>query len=119
MYANYNDYVNIYLLGRSGLIPEASFPYFSTRATKRINDRINVDSIDNVTESVIWCTCAIAERLFLLERENDREKKSISDSGTSITYNQEDSKELINSSNIEIERIMQENLDMNLLFTGV
>ena len=60
MYATLEDYKKIFLMGREQLIPDASFPFYSSRASETIG-LIELDTIPNY---LVKCTCEVAEILF-------------------------------------------------------
>ena len=66
-YANYDDYINIYLNGRDVLIPSATFGYYSQKASNEIRSRIYSD-ITVIDDDVKCCTCEIAEYIFNVEQ---------------------------------------------------
>lgn len=76
MYAEFTDYENIFLLGREAIIPEASFPFYSRRASMILNwKKIEVEK--PYPDYLIECTCAVAELLWSGENEVEITSQSI------------------------------------------
>ena len=66
-YANYDDYLYVYLNGRDVLIPSATFDYYSQKASSEIRSRIYND-ITVIDDDVKCCTCEIAEYIYNVEQ---------------------------------------------------
>lgn len=65
-YANYDDYVNIYLNGRDVLIPSTTFNYYSLKASNEIRSRM-YSEFTTLDDDIRCCTCEIAEYLYNVE----------------------------------------------------
>ena len=119
-FADWEDYNEVYLLGREPMIAETSFKFYATQATNRIQERVMPNyAEDEIDYGVVYATCAIAERLFLLDRDGNREIRRISDSGATIEYNQGSRSDLKVEADNDIDQIMWENLEKARLYVGV
>lgn len=58
-YADYQYYIDNYLLGKEAVIPTASFAFYAKGATRLIDSTTNNQATD--TESVKQCCCELAE----------------------------------------------------------
>lgn len=70
MYADYDYYVESYLLGRQPTIPEKTFRYYEKHAEKEI-DRVTfkrVKGMKETPEEVKDCVCDVAELLYKAEQ---------------------------------------------------
>lgn len=88
MYADWKDYKETYLLGREPAIPEAEFPFWSSRASEQI-DAVTFDRLKDVEEvpaSVINCVCELAE--YLRAMDEYKGISSVSVTGHSVTLEQ-------------------------------
>jgi len=76
MYANFTEYKEKFLLGREAIIPEASFNFYSTRASDRLNWK-KVELERPYPDYLIKCTCAVAELFWSEENEVEVTSQSI------------------------------------------
>lgn len=66
IYADYDYYVNSYMLGMTGVISKENFPYYANKASAEVRNVIRLDMFDNtseITEEMKNATCEVAEIL--------------------------------------------------------
>lgn len=82
-YANYDFYVDDYLLGKDAVIPESLFPYYASLASAEVKNVIRLDMFDTeeTTKEMQMATCEIAE---ILCRADGNVDESIEGTGTNI-----------------------------------
>lgn len=66
MYADYEFYTSVYLLGKAPAVPEGAFLYWEREARARIDLYTfgKAKSMPDPPEEVKLCTCAVAEVLY-------------------------------------------------------
>lgn len=82
-YADYQNYIELYLLGRGAKIPEKEFDYWAQQASDVIRQNTfgRVDDMDIIPEAVTLCCCQIAERLCLVETVRGEDGKILQSYG--------------------------------------
>lgn len=122
-YADFGFYSDKYLCGRSEVIPDAEFPYWSMQASSKIREKTfgNVDQMDSIPDDVQMCCCDVAEKLYRWESakgENGMVLQSYGNDGDTGTYKTDDySQEAINKSVDDIIRRWL--LNTGLMYCGV
>jgi len=89
MYATFTEYKEKFLLGREAIIPEASFNFYSTNASREVdkftmNRLKNKEVLEEYKESVFRATCGVAELFWT--NENETEVASQSHGGFSQSF---------------------------------
>lgn len=78
MYADYNYYLNEYLLGKVPAVPEEVFPYWEREARAQV-DRYTfgrVKSMSEPPEEIKLCTCAVAEVLYQADKVKSEQQEN-------------------------------------------
>lgn len=78
MYADYNYYLNEYLLGKARAVPEEVFLYWEREARAQVDlytfGRVRV--MPEPPEEVKLCTCAVAEVLYKADKAKAEQQES-------------------------------------------
>ena len=88
-YAMWDDYIDLYLLGREPKIPESEFNFWIKKACskmdlltfRRLNDSHTFE--ENI-ENIINCVCELAEYYYVTEDNIGKTAQSVA--GHSVTY---------------------------------
>ena len=89
MWVDFDNYTEIYLLGRKPTIPKTEFPFWSRKAETEVNWR--KIELDDIPEFLVNCICEVAELLYIQWLVSGAETggqviKSFSNDGYSETY---------------------------------
>lgn len=78
MYADYEFYTSVYLLGKAPAVPEGAFLYWEREARAQIDlytfGRVKV--MPEPPEEVKLCTCAVAEVLYKADKAKAEQRES-------------------------------------------
>lgn len=128
MYAAYEYYVSVYLLGRAPAVPEKEYPYWEKQA-RAVIDRRTFNRIKNdetlLSDPVRDCVCAIAEHLYKADQLNQSGQapgiiSSYSNDGESATYNVSNSVYTESGSKKKVKALIYQYLgNTGLLYAGV
>lgn len=119
MYATQDEYAE-WLMGRSGVIPLAEFPFWSSRASSEIdlatfNRLHNAETLAEHEAAVIVTTCELAEILFTTTATSEKTLSSMSIGSYSESYVKDDKDE----TRKRIDGVLRRGLAMTgLLFRG-
>lgn len=122
-YADFGFYSDKYLCGRSEVIPDTEFSYWSMQASSKIREKTfgNVDQMDSIPDDVQMCCCDVAEKLYRWESakgKNGMVMQSYGNDGDTGTYKTDDySQEAIDKSIDDIIRRWL--LHTGLMYCGV
>ena len=93
MYADYAFYVDNYLLGRPGVVPDAEFLHWEKQAERVLDQHTFGSLLENpvlITDNVKECVCELSELLYKADKAMDREGNgllsSYSNDGESGTF---------------------------------
>lgn len=130
MYADYDYYLSVYLLGRSPAVPGTEFPYWEREASRVIDlytfGRLQRDP-ELVTEAVRDCACAVAEVLYRADVMDQQAfqagaagpLQSYSNDGESGTYALGESKYTESGKQAAVKKLVGQYLgSTDLLYSG-
>lgn len=118
MYASWEDYNSIFLLGKEPSISQADFPFWERRARTHVDlvtfDHLhNVDVLEQHREAVILCVCELAEHYASDIMQESRGLSSISITGHSMSFEKD------STANAEREVVLRYLGNTGLLYRGI
>lgn len=130
MYADYEFYISVYLLGKAPAVPEEVFLYWEREARMQIDCYTfgKIRSMHEPPEEVRLCTCAIAEALYQADKAKSEQQEnglagplaSWSNDGQSGTVDLSSSTVTEAGKMKEVRRLIAQYLcNTNLLYRGM